>query len=176
MIVRCVVRVMSLVTVAVMAFALGACGNGSSASDSTSTEPAVSKPEAQAEAPPARVEGTGSTPKLHYPPKPPRHVVVRIIKEGSGPRLRPGDDLVARYIGGNPKTKLVQDFWSEENLYRFGLGENTLGKAWEIGLNGMRLGGRRELIVPSRFAYGDGMMVYIIEPLEIENRKPGRQG
>ena len=51
-------------------------------------------------------------------------------------------------------------------------GDNTLGKAWEIGLNGMRVGGRRELIVLSRLAYGDGMMVYVIEPLEVEKREP----
>lgn len=94
--------------------------------------------------------------------------MVRVIKEGSGARLRPGDQVAARYVGGNPKTKLFQDFWSRENPYRFALGGNALGKAWEIGMNGMRVGGRRELIVPSRLAYGDGMMVYVIEPLEVE--------
>jgi len=98
--------------------------------------------------------------------------VVRVVKEGSGVRLRPGDQVAARYVGGNPKTKLFQDFWSRENPYKFVQGQNALGKAWEIGLNGMRVGGRRELIVPSRLAYGDGMMVYVIEPLEVEKRKP----
>jgi FKBP-type peptidyl-prolyl cis-trans isomerase len=98
----------------------------------------------------------------------PKHVVVRILKEGSGPAVKPGEHLVARYVGGNPKTKQVQDFWSEEDLYKFTLGENTLGKAWVIGMKGMRLGGRRELIVPSRLAYGEGMMIYVIELLEME--------
>lgn len=79
---------------------------------------------------------------------------------------------MARYVGSNPKTKLYQDFWSRENPYRFTLGDNALGRAWEIGLNGMRVGGRRELVVPSRLAYGDGMMVYVIEPIEVEKRKP----
>jgi peptidylprolyl isomerase len=136
---------------------------------------AVVSPPGQAatspEPPSWKVKGTGPKPKLRYPSEPPRHVVVRVLREGSGPRLRPGDSLAARYVGGNAKTKFVQDFWSEENPYRFGLGQNRLGKAWEIGLNGMRLGGRRELIVPSRLAYGDGMMVYVIEPLEIEKRE-----
>jgi FKBP-type peptidyl-prolyl cis-trans isomerase len=111
-------------------------------------------------------------PVLHYPPRPPRHVVVKVLKEGSGPRLWPGDHVAARYVGGNPKAKLFQDFWSRDNPYRFEQGGNALAKAWEIGLNGMRVGGRRELVVPSRLAYGDGMMVYVIEPLEIEKRKP----
>lgn len=122
-----------------------------------------------------KVKGTGLKPKLRYPPEPPRHVVVRVLKEGSGPRIRAGDALAARYVGGSPDTEFVQDFWSEESPYRFRLGENKLGKAWEIGLGGMRLGGRRELIVPSRLAYGKGMMVYVIEPLELKKQKPGRK-
>jgi FKBP-type peptidyl-prolyl cis-trans isomerase len=122
------------------------------------------------------VKGTGPKPKLHFPNEPPRHVVARVIKEGAGPTIRPGERLTARYVGANPRTKLVQDFWSEDRPYRFRLGENRLGKAWGIGLKGMRLGGRREVIVPSRLAYGDGMMVYVIELLEMEKRKPGRTG
>lgn len=123
-----------------------------------------------------KVKGTGPKPKLHYPPKPPKHVVYRVLREGSGPRIRPGDNLAARYVGGSPKTKFVQDFWSEEDPYRFRLGYNQLGKAWVVGMSGMRLGGRREIIVPSRLAYGKGMMVYVIEPLELKKQKPGRQG
>ncbi len=122
------------------------------------------------------VKGTGPKPKLRYPRQPPQHVVSRVLKEGSGPAVTPGEELVARYVGGNPKTKLVQDFWSEEDPYRFRLGKNHLGKAWVIGMKGMKLGGRRELIVPSRLAYGDGMMVYVIELLAMEKRKPNRAG
>lgn len=122
------------------------------------------------------VKGTGPKPKLRYPSKPPRHVVVRVLKEGSGRAVTPGEQLAARYVGGNPKTKLVQDFWSEENPYRFTLGKNTLGKAWVVGMKGMKLGGRRELIVPSRLAYGNGMMVYVIELLAMEKQKPNGAG
>ena len=122
------------------------------------------------------VRGTRTKPRLPYPPKPPAHVVVRVLKKGSGPAVTPGEELVARYVGGNPKTGQVQDFWSEQNPYRFGFGENRLGKAWVIGMRGMKLGGRRELIVPSRLAYGDGMMVYVIELLAMEKQKPKRAG
>jgi peptidylprolyl isomerase len=177
-----------------MAFVLGGCGSGSPAPDSSS--PAVSQgkggsPDASGpdEQPPPRqsggievddsmisVRGTGPKPRLRYPSKPPRHVVSRVLKEGTGRAVTPGEQLVARYVGGNPKTKLVQDFWSEQTPYRFGLGENTLGKAWVIGMKGMKLGGRRELIVPSRLAYGNGMMVYVIELLAMEKKKPSHPG
>jgi len=101
--------------------------------------------------------------------------VTRVLKEGSGSVIKPGDQLAVRYVGGNAATKFVQDFWSEENPYKFELGGNALGKAWVVGLSGMRLGGRRELVVPSRLAYGNGMMVYVIEPLVIERRASGRR-
>jgi len=154
-------RVLAALGLVSIALSLAACGSASSTSDATTAAP----PEKESH--PAEPR-----PVLHYPPRPPRHVVVRVLEEGSGPRLRPGDQVVARYVGSNPKTKLYQDFWDRSNPYRFEQGGNALGKAWEIGLNGMRVGGRRELVVPSRLAYGDGMMVYVIEPLAVEKRKP----
>lgn len=101
---------------------------------------------------------------------------MRVLKEGSGRAVTPGEQLVARYVGGNPKTKLVQDFWNERSPYRFRLGSNALGKAWVIGMKGMKLGGRRELVVPSRLAYGNGTMVYVIELLGMEKQKPESGG
>jgi FKBP-type peptidyl-prolyl cis-trans isomerase len=133
-------------------------------------------PELEVDSSMMSVKGTGPKPKLRYPRTPPRHVVSRVLKEGSGPAVTPGEALVARYVGGNPKAKLVQDFWSEQDPYRFTLGRNHLGRAWVIGMRGMKLGGRRELVVPSRLAYGDGMMVYVIELLAMEKRKPNRAG
>jgi peptidylprolyl isomerase len=131
----------------------------------------------QVPAPVIRVKGTGSKPKLHYPSTEPNHVISRVLKEGSGPVVRRGDSLIARFVSGNVRTKeVVQEFWGKNDLYRFKLGENRLGNAWVVGMKGMRLGGRRELIVPSRLAYGDGAMVYVIELLGMEQREPARAG
>lgn len=153
-----------------LALALASCGGGA-ASDSTSAVSQVKEghPDASVGA-----NGAEAKPKLHYPAKPPRHVVVRLLKEGSGPPVKPGEELAARYIAGNPKTKFVKDFWSKENPYKFQFGHNYLAKAWGIGLKGMRIGGRRELIIPSRLAYHEGMMVFVIELLAIEKPKSGR--
>lgn len=123
------------------------------------------------------VKGTGPKPTLRYPSTPPKRVVARVLKEGSGPVVRAGDSLIARFVSGNLRTKrVVQEFWGPNDLYRFKLGENRLGNAWVVGMKGMRLGGRRELIVPSRLAYGDGTMVYVIELLGMEQRRPARPG
>jgi peptidylprolyl isomerase len=189
MILRLAKRALVALQLVLVVSALGACGGNSSARDSSSDSsqgkegrPDATGPEEKApsklkvDASMRAVKGTGPKPKLRYPPKPPRHVVSRVLKEGSGPAVTPGEELVARFVGGNPKTKQIQDFWSEQNPYRFRFGENHLGKAWLIGMRGMKLGGRRELIVPSRLAYGEGMMVYVIELLAMEKRKANRAG
>jgi len=142
--------------------------------EATSIKPAKGSAGTSDNARVVRVKGVGGRPKLHYPSQPPRHVIVRVLRKGTGPRPKFGDFVAARYLGGNPKTKLVQDFWSEESPYRFQLGHNPLAKAWNVGLKGVRLGERREFVVPSRLAYGKGMMVYVIELLEFQESKPGR--
>ena len=51
------------------------------------------------------------------------------------------------------------------------VGSGEVRDGWETGLKGMRVGGRRELILPSMLAYGTGALIYIVELLAIE--KPG---
>jgi len=63
--------------------------------------------------------------------------------------------------------------------FRFTIGMNEVIKGWDIGVRGMREGGKRELLVPAEFAYGEhGYPGYIapnadlkfeIELLKIEN-------
>jgi FKBP-type peptidyl-prolyl cis-trans isomerase len=38
---------------------------------------------------------------------------------------------------------------------QFQLGEGTVLKGWDLGVEGMRVGGRRKLVVPPRLAFGD---------------------
>jgi FKBP-type peptidyl-prolyl cis-trans isomerase len=52
----------------------------------------------------------------------------------------------------------------------FGPGWQTRG--WERGMPGMRVGGIRELIVPSRLAYKDGTIVYVVKLAGVEIARP----
>src|SRR5262249_61311994 len=106
--------------------------------------------------------------------RPRGHVVAGFPRVAAVPPIKPGQDRLARYIAGNPKTKFVKDFWSKEDPYKFTCGDNYTAKAWAIGLKGMRVGGRRELIIPSRLAYQEGMMGFVIEILGMEKHKSRR--
>jgi peptidylprolyl isomerase len=96
---------------------------------------------------------------------PPDEVVVTDIKKGQGALLKPGKWFVLDYIAYEYETKKKR----EENFgfnWKFGTGEVV--KGWEVGLEGMRAGGRRQLVVPSDLAYKDGPLIYLIELHKVE--------
>ena len=119
-----------------------------------------------------RVDGTGAKPQIQIPPgRPPKKLVVRELKAGSGKGAVWGERLAVRYVGVKYKTKEVEDRWNEKPPYSFVFGEGDVREGWEIGLKGMKLGARRELILPSRLAYGTGALIYVIELIEMEKLK-----
>jgi hypothetical protein len=98
----------------------------------------------------------------------PDQVVVRDLRQGTGPAIRRGDTFYSRYISFDYETeKAVEPYWgSSAGSLIWGTGERVPG--WEPGLKGIRMGGLRELIVPSRLAYETGARVYLIEVTKIK--------
>lgn len=144
---------------------LVACGDGGSAdvAHSDSTQP-------QARAKATRVVEVPPKPTIRVPPgPPPKNLVVRELKKGSGPGAKHGQRLTVRHVGVNYKTgEEFEVFWGPGSTFSFNFGSGEVRDGWETGLKGMRVGGRRELILPSRLAYGTGALIYIVELVEIE--------
>lgn len=96
----------------------------------------------------------------------PERVVIRDLKVGKGPVLRDGDDFIARYVSFTyDEGWAAEAYWHSPSNYTFGIG--TYKKGWEVGLRGIRVGGMRELIVPSEMAYGNGARVYVVQALKL---------
>jgi peptidylprolyl isomerase len=155
------VKYFALIGGALIALALNACGGSSSANEKQS-EPRV-----------VEVAGPHSTLKIGIPPgPPPEGLVVRDLREGTGREVAgAGDTVVVNYAGVNYRTgKAFFDTWTETAPSRFYL--KAMKSGWERGLKGMRVGGRRELIVPSRLAYDSGAVVYLIDLLEAKRATP----
>jgi peptidylprolyl isomerase len=90
----------------------------------------------------------------HKGPAPKRLVIKDIIK-GHGPMAKNGDVLTVNYVGAlYSNNKVFDSSWRRDEPFTFPLGQREVIEGWERGLAGMRVGGRRELIIPAALAYG----------------------
>jgi peptidylprolyl isomerase len=108
--------------------------------------------------------------KIRVPPgKPPKGLVVKDLREGSGPAVESvKDEIVLNYAGLEYAAgKAFYDSWEQGGPSRFILQETHPG--WERGLIGMKVGGLRELITPPGLAYHTTTLIYIIEMIRIRH-------
>lgn len=80
-------------------------------------------------------------------------LVTRDIEVGSGAEAAPGATVDVHYVGVDYETgEEFDSSWDRGQSINFPLGSLIAG--WQEGIPGMRVGGRRELIVPPHLAYG----------------------
>jgi peptidylprolyl isomerase len=109
-------------------------------------------------------------PKVQVPSGPsPKDVVVKDLVKGSGAPLEGEVGFEAKYVAVYYQTgKVRESSWDLGEPSLFNFGKKEIREGWEVGLKGMKVGGRRELIVPSRLAYEDGAIVYVLDLLRIQ--------
>ncbi len=74
---------------------------------------------------------------------------------GTGKEAKTGDTVTVNYVGALYNGGKVFDAsWKRKEPFTFTLGKGQVIAGWEQGVPGMRVGGRRELIVPSSLGYG----------------------
>lgn len=86
---------------------------------------------------------------------PPKELVIKDLKKGSGATAKVGDEVSVEYVGVVYKTKERFDAtWGSGEPFTFKLGAQEVIKGWDQGIVGMQVGGERELIIPPNLAYG----------------------
>eukprot|EP01094_Clydonella_sp_ATCC50884_P000320 TRINITY_DN1024_c0_g1_i1.p1 TRINITY_DN1024_c0_g1~~TRINITY_DN1024_c0_g1_i1.p1 ORF type:complete len:397 (-),score=167.70 TRINITY_DN1024_c0_g1_i1:119-1135(-) len=74
------------------------------------------------------------------------------LSAGSGKEARKGASVTVSYIGRLAKgSKKVFD---KSKSFSFRLGTGEVIKGWDVGVAGMKVGGKRKLLVPANMAYG----------------------
>jgi peptidylprolyl isomerase len=137
---------LALIIALCLALGLAACGGDDSTTGST-----------EAAATTAESGATDKTkPKVTVPKgAPPKKLEVKELEEGTGAEAKAGDEVTVQYVGVNYKNgKEFDASWDRGEPFTFQLGAGMVIPGWDQGVEGMKVGGRRELIIPPDLAYG----------------------
>jgi peptidylprolyl isomerase len=110
--------------------------------------------------------------------EPPAELVENELIEGTGQEATSGDEVTVQYVGVGYESKEEFDSsWSRNEPFSFQLGSGSVIPGWEMGVEGMKVGGRRELIIPGELAYGaagsppaigpDETLIFVIDLLAV---------
>ncbi|GAA4807388.1 FKBP-type peptidyl-prolyl cis-trans isomerase [Nocardioides caeni] len=89
-------------------------------------------------------------------PTPPSDLVITDVTVGDGDEAKAGDTVSVHYVGVALSTG--EEFDASYNRgtplqFRLGIGQVIQG--WDTGVQGMKVGGRRQLVIPPHLGYGD---------------------
>ncbi|HWF16334.1 MAG TPA: FKBP-type peptidyl-prolyl cis-trans isomerase [Acidimicrobiales bacterium] len=85
---------------------------------------------------------------------PPTQLESADLITGSGAAAKAGDNLTMQYVLATYSSgKVIQSSWTSQP-FTFTLGEGMVIPGWDRGVVGMKVGGRRELIIPPSLGYG----------------------
>jgi peptidylprolyl isomerase len=98
---------------------------------------------------------------------PPAELQSTDLTVGEGPEATPGAVVSVHYVGISHSTGEEFDAsWNRGEPLRFPLGHGHVIPGWDQGVAGMRVGGRRRLVIPPHLAYGDRGAGGLIKPGE----------
>ncbi len=164
-------RSLAISAAALLAIGLAACGSSSKAPgiepapSSGSTEAAITTPSTTSTTPsttsttvttPAPPSPLSKKPVVTVPTTPaPKTLVTKDLITGTGKTATPGSTVTVNYVGVLYKGgKEFDSSWSRHQTFSTALANGNVIAGWVKGIPGMKVGGRRELIIPPSLGYG----------------------
>lgn len=107
-------------------------------------------------------------PEIDFPGDvPPSELLVEDIIVGDGTEATPGRTVSTHYVGVSWSTGEEFDAsWNRGAPLDFRVGVGQVIQGWDQGLVGMKVGGRRRLVIPAHLGYGDRGAGGVIAPGE----------
>lgn len=183
-------RLHLLATVAAGALALTACGSGqdtvaspsADASASSTASPVCPLPSPVQVEPPAEASADLAVKPVVAPASvpPPKELQYADIVVGTGAEAVTGSQVEVKYVGAFFDTgKEFDSSWSRgaEETIPFGICRQGVIPGFAVGPTGMKIGGRRLILIPSRLGYGpdgnpptipaDAALVFVVDLVSV---------
>ncbi len=144
-----------LAMLAVLSFAVVSCGDDDDEGAGSEETPTAARTES--EQPPQEIStNLEAKPEIGKPPgEPPTKLVKEDIVVGKGRAAKDGDQVTVHYVGVNFSTGDQFDAsWDRGEPTSFQLAKGSLIEGWVQGMKGMKVGGRRKLVIPPELGYG----------------------
>jgi len=147
--------------------AVAGCGDDKEEPAASATPEAAATPEA-------------TKPEVAVPKgKLPEKLVVKDLKGGTGATAEPGKQVSVQYVGVSAANGRQFDAsWDRGEPFGFQVGAGSVIPGWDRGVQGMKVGGRRQLVIPPDLAYGpqgsppaigpNETLVFVIDLLSVE--------
>ena len=91
-----------------------------------------------------------------YEGPPPADLEITDLIVGDGPEAVAGQNVSVHYVGVAHSTGEEFDAsYNRGSAFQFPLGGGRVIAGWDRGVQGMRVGGRRQLVIPPHLGYGD---------------------
>src|SRR5688500_5479164 len=110
--------------------------------------------------------------------RPPADMLTEDLEVGDGAEATTGSTVEVHYVGVSWRTRKQFDAsWDRGDTFSFRLGGGQVIKGWDEGVAGMKVGGRRRLVLPPAYAYGkrgaggvigpDETLVFVVDLLGV---------
>lgn len=98
---------------------------------------------------------------------PPAELVIEDIEVGTGEEAKSGHNVEVHYAGNAWSTRQQFDAsWDRGETFSFRLGAGQVIGGWDQGVVGMKIGGRRRIVIPPELGYGSRGAGGVIKPNE----------
>ncbi len=86
----------------------------------------------------------------------PKALIKKDLITGTGQTAQAGQTVTVNYVGILCKTgKQFDSSWQRNQPFTIALSTSSVIPGWVQGIPGMKVGGRRELVIPASLAYGE---------------------